>query len=434
MGAEPAENRAAGPPALQEDRRRAVAVWLGLLAAWRGGLLRRIADRCGSLSEAVELPEAHLKAVIEGPAVRRRSGARPEKAAGSAAGNRDEADAQADAAAFRRVLEAGPGGVARLLAIPADVRVVAWGDEAYPAALEDLRDAPPVLFVRGRVTHGLAELERSRAVAIVGTRSASAYGLEMTRALARDLSAAGVLVISGMASGVDAAAQAAACDTWPAGGQSVSTVGVLGCGVDVVYPRANARLFEAVLRGGMLLSEFPPGVPPRAWRFPARNRVIAGLARAVVVVEGGSRSGSLYTADFAEQLGREVLAVPGEAGRRLSAGPHRLLRCGAHLCESADDVLEVIGLRDLAWSGRSRPRQIGESTGPVARALEALDAGERTIDELAAELAQPVSEAAALMAGLEVEGLVAGTVGGRYRLCRDAASSGGASRARERSQ
>ena len=153
MGTEPAEKRAAGPPALQEDRRRAVAVWLGLLAAWRGGLLRRIADRCGSLSEAVELPEAHLKAVIEGPAVRRRSGARPEKAAGSAAGNRDEADAQADAAAFRRVLEAGPGGVARLLAIPADVRVVAWGDEAYPAALEDLRVNLEQLGLRRRQGH-----------------------------------------------------------------------------------------------------------------------------------------------------------------------------------------------------------------------------------------------------------------------------------------
>ena len=123
---------------------------------------------------------------------------------------------------------------------------------------------------------------------------------------------------------------------------------MLGCGIHVTYPKENARLAKQIERTGMLLSEFPGLVPARPWRFPCRNRVIAGLARAVVVVEGGERSGSLLTADFATQLGRDVLAVPGEAGRRLSAGPHRLLREGAHLCESADDVLDVIGLRQAA--------------------------------------------------------------------------------------
>jgi DNA processing protein len=275
------------------------------------------------------------------------------------------------------------------------------------------------------VDDGLRDLEERSVVAIVGARSPSPYGGEMTRLIARDLTDAGVLVISGMALGIDAIAQteavAAASRRGPgldaaADDGPCSTVAVLGCGIDITYPRENARLADRIARTGLLLSEFPGQVPARPWRFPCRNRVIAGLARAVVVVEGSERSGSLLTAAFAADLGRDVLAVPGEAGRRLSAGPHKLLRRGAHLCESAGDVLEAIGLRQAAWS---RKRAAGPAvTGPLGRVLSELDSGERTVDELAAALRGGAAEVAALLAGLEVDGLVARAESGRYRLCR----------------
>lgn len=443
--------RPGGQAEAERLRRRAVAIWLALLAAHRGGLIKRLVGKEATLTEVVALPEAQLRRCV-GPS-------RVPAKTSSPHGEGIEADCERLAAAhepprteeepaFTRILAAGPGRLRDVLAMPSGVQVVTWEDEAYPSQLRDLRDAPPALFLRGRVREGLQALERSPVVAIVGTRGPSPYGVEMARAIARDLAAAGVLVISGLASGIDAVAQSAAmdavrqcADTGAATGRAgatepasptepaaatprarrfpaVSTVGVLGCGVDVVYPKSNASMFREVRATGLLVSEFPPGTPARAWRFPARNRVIAGLARAVLVVEGGERSGSLLTADFAEQIQRDVLAVPGEAGRRLSAGPHRLLRAGAHLCESADDVLEVIGLRSLGWTTR-RAGLPGDGTGPLAAAVTALDAGERSIDEVAALLGCRAPEAAAMLASLEVEGVVQPAGGGRYRLCRD---------------
>lgn len=420
---------------VERRRRRAVAVWLALLAAHRGGLIKRLVGSEATLDELVDLPESQLRCRV-GPPREAAGGAGAAGRVGdsaSAAGRgpamprsvaREEARRDEEYG-FAAVLDAGPRRLRRVLTVPDDVTVVTWQDDEYPGQLRELRDAPPALFLRGRVREGLDALAHVPVVAIVGTRGPSPYGIEMARVIARDLAAAGILVISGLAAGIDAVAQEAAMERaggLGAAGRSphgtVGTVGVLGCGVDVVYPKANASVFRRVLASGVLVSEFPPGTPARAWRFPARNRVIAGLARAVLVVEGGERSGSLLTADFAVQLQRDVLAVPGEAGRRLSAGPHRLLRAGAHLCESADDVLEVIGMKSLGWSTR-RAGLPGAGPGPLADAVAALDAGERTVDELAGLLGCGAAEAAALLAGLEVEGVVEAAGGARYRLRRD---------------
>jgi len=407
---------AGGPPpvcgmrARPATRRDAMALWIGVLAACRGGFISQALkavqppeDRC--VDRLLDLDPAEVASTV-GPPRRGRMG--PDECQESM---------------FRAVLAGGPGAARAHAARGAGVRVVLFDDDVYPEALREVRDAPPALFLRGRVADGLRDLGRLPVVAVVGTRGPSPYGREMTRLLSRDLTEAGVLVVSGLAMGVDAVAQATAVEARASGvalssaeSAPCSTVAVLGCGIRVDHPRSNRTLARRIAATGMLLSEFPGDAPASPWRFPCRNRVIAGLARAVVVVEGGEHSGSLLTAGFAMELGRDVLAVPGEAGRRLSAGPHRLLREGAHLCESADDVLDVIGLRLAGWSTRRRPG-VG-AAGPAGKVLSELDAGERTVDELAAAIGGSVADVAALVSGLEVDGVVARADCGRYRLCR----------------
>jgi DNA processing protein len=224
----------------------------------------------------------------------------------------------------------------------AEGRFVAAGDAEYPAALLDLADPPAALFVRGRplVTEGAAP----PAVAIVGSRTCSPNGSEIAEALGRALAESGVCVVSGGALGIDAAAHRGALGT---GG---STVAVLGCGIDVVYPRTNRELFQRLGTEGTVLSEYPPGTPPEPFRFPARNRLVAALCSAVVVVEGATGSGSLITAEHAAELGRDVFAVPGPVTSDLSDAPHRLIRDGAGLIRGPDDLLGDLGLAQAVAS------------------------------------------------------------------------------------
>jgi DNA processing protein len=271
-------------------------------------------------------------------------------------------------------------------------------------------------------------------VAVVGTRRPSPYGEDMARSIGGGLARAGLVVVSGLAMGIDAVAQAAAVDalvdpaTAPAATvQPVpATVAVLGCGADVVYPRRNARLYARIAGSGLVLSEFAWGVPARVWRFPARNRVMAALGRAVVLVEGTRRSGARITASHAADLGRDVLCVPGEAGRKLSEAPNRLLDDGARVCESAGDVLRVIGAGDPG-PGPARGGDgeevlpafvLDHGGGAVRDVLRALQAASLTIDELAVRCDLPVARAAAAVSDLEVEGLARRVDGGRYRLLR----------------
>ena len=215
--------------------------------------------------------------------------------------------------------------------------VLRRGDAGWPAALDQLGDdAPALLHVRG--ARSITELCEEPAVAVVGARRGSRSGEEFAFALARGLASAGVAVISGLALGIDAAAHAGAL---AAGGR---TVGVLGCGIDRVYPRQNTTLALQIVASGALVSEWGEGVEPAPWRFPVRNRLIAALASVTVVVEATRRSGALITADHALALGRDVLAVPGSAWSPLGEGVNALLRAGATPATSLEDVLDALGL------------------------------------------------------------------------------------------
>jgi DNA processing protein len=257
-----------------------------------------------------------------------------------------------------------------------------------PPLLRAIHDPPARLYVRGDPE---LEILARPAAAIVGARTCSPYGAQVARTLARELAGAGVVVVSGLARGVDAEAHRGALD---AGG---TTVAVLGCGVDRDYPAAHAELARRIGdSGGLVVSEYEPGVEPAPWRFPARNRIIAGLCVATVVVEARERSGALITADFALEEGRDVLAVPGEITSALSAGTNALLRLGAVPVTSAADVLEVFGLLP---EQRSRPRV----EGTAATVLEALPA---TMDELVQRTGLAAGPIAAALAELELSSLV----------------------------
>jgi DNA processing protein len=212
----------------------------------------------------------------------------------------------------------------------AGARMLLLGDADYPAALAQIADAPPVLWAQGRMS-----LLSRPVLALVGTRNASALGTRMARRLAADLGAAGLVVVSGLARGVDALAHRAALET--------GTVAVMAGGLDVVYPAENADLARNIAKRGLVLSEMPFGLHPQARHFPRRNRIVAGLSRAVVVIEAAARSGSLITARLALDQGREVMAVPGHPLDSRASGSNILIRDGATLVRSAEDVLEALG-------------------------------------------------------------------------------------------
>ena len=230
------------------------------------------------------------------------------------------------------------------------IRAIAWGERAYPALLAAIADAPLALWIEGDPA-----VLRQPAVAIVGSRAATPYGLEAASRLAGDLAAAGALVVSGMARGVDSASHRAAL---AAGGR---TAAVLGSGVDVIYPPEHDRLAGQIAGSGVVLSERPPGSPPLAFHFPARNRIISGLSLATVVVEAAERSGSLITAGFALEQGRAVMAVPGSILSGRHRGCHALIRDGAAVVESAEDVLAELRTSALAAAGRGGSRAGAEA-------------------------------------------------------------------------
>jgi DNA processing protein len=261
-------------------------------------------------------------------------------------------------------------------------------DPAYPPLLSQLHDPPDELYVRGR-----AEVLTEPAVAVVGARSCSSYGSQVARSLARELTAAGVVVVSGLARGIDGEAHRGSLE---AGG---STIAVLGCGIDRDYPRSNAGLAERIRASGGVVSEYPPGTEPAPWRFPARNRIIAGLSLATVVVEARERSGALITADFALELGREVFAVPGEITAALSAGTNDLLRQGAAPLLSAEDVLRALGLEPPDMP----PPPV---SGAAASVLRLLTDTACDFDGLVRMSGQSSAEVAAALVELELAGLV----------------------------
>ena len=276
-------------------------------------------------------------------------------------------------------------------------------DERYPPGLRDAADAPWALLGRGDAVL-LEAIEPTTAVTIVGSRRATSYGREVARDLARELATAGLVVVSGLAFGIDACAHRGALD---AGG---ATIAVLGCGPDTAYPAAHRSLWRRVAETGAVISELPPGSTPWRWSFPARNRVMAALAGMTVVVEAAARSGSLITADLAAELGRDLGAVPGPVTSRASAGPNELLAGGACVVRDAQDVLDAMlgaGARPLQRSGPPLdPEQ--------AAVLTAVESGATTADAVAAGTGLSAARAAASLTRLELLGYVAATPIGTF--------------------
>ena len=297
-------------------------------------------------------------------------------------------------------------------------RTVLREDPDYPEALRQLELPPPVLYVRGALPPGPA-------VAIVGSRRADPYGLEVADLFARSLAAAGVPIVSGFAHGIDAAAHRGAL---AAGGGL--TVAVLGCGLGVDYPRGHTRLAEEIAARGAVITEFPCHLGPRAWHFPVRNRVIAALTTGTLVVQAAPRSGSLVTARHAVDLGREVWAVPGRIFDERSLGPNALIRDGAALVQHPRDILETLqpaprhqqsSLFPLPARGFSPepsppPAAPEPPPGLQGAVLAALDAGSlRLPEEIAAGLGEPVDGVLGALLELELAGWVRRHAGGAYR-------------------
>lgn len=278
--------------------------------------------------------------------------------------------------------------------------VVTLIDPAYPKILTEIIDPPLVLHVRGD-----ASLLARDGLGIVGSRRASPYAINVASHLAKQLAPAGLVIVSGLARGVDAASHEAALD---AGG---ATIGVLGTGIDVVYPRSNARLFRRMEAEGLIVSEFPPGTPPKPEHFPIRNRIISGLTLGTVIVEATSRSGSLITARCAAEQGREVFAVPGSIFSRGSEGTHRLIQYGAKLVHEAQDVVdELRGDFRLA-----KPAEDEQPDSPLREVLAVFTRDEGThVDEAVTRLRRGRGEVAEALLQLELGGWLRALPGARY--------------------
>lgn len=297
-------------------------------------------------------------------------------------------------------------------------QAVALGDDVYPSLLSEIFDPPTLLFALGR----LELLERVK-VAVVGSRRASTYGMAAAERLSAELAGAGVVVVSGMARGIDTAAHQGAL------GAAGGTIAVFGSGLDVIYPAENRKLAERIGREGLLLSEFPFGAPAHPQNFPVRNRTVSGLSEGVVVVEGEQYSGSLITARLALDQNREVFAVPGNITNRMSFGPNLLIKQGAQLVQAAGDILDGLswdarsrlsGQAQLRLTGSDRQRAEAEIGGPMAEmAREVLCLLEvdktRQIDDLLAALPhRSSSEIIAMLFELELAGRIRQLPGRSY--------------------
>jgi DNA processing protein len=275
--------------------------------------------------------------------------------------------------------------------------IVTLKDDSYPKRLRDIYDPPALLYMRGEL-----KAEDELAISIVGSRKTSPYGRWVTEKMSQDLARRGVTIVSGMARGIDSLAH------WGAIAGGGRTIAVLGCGVDVIYPSENRNLFTKIIHQGAILSEFPMGSPPEGGHFPRRNRIISGLSLGVVVVQASEDSGSLITASYALEQGREVFAVPGNVGSEGSRGTHQLIKDGARLVESSEDILEEI------WPQWRRERETPQAVeGPERnlsqeeqRLYELLGESPLHIDALIRGSQFDPGKVSSLLLNLELKGLV----------------------------
>nr|WP_269106721.1 DNA-processing protein DprA [Massilia sp. TS11] len=372
-----------------------MAAWLRLSEAEHIGrtsaarLLRAVPDP----EVLLQLPPARLIDILE------------------AGGAEPNATLRGALAAWQR--QARPELAARVAALAAwsaepGHTLLTLSDPAYPARLRALPDPPLLLYL-----HGAPALLAQRAVAIVGSRRASAGGMATAQRIAAELAEAGLCIVSGLAQGIDGAAHRGAL---AAGG---ATVAVLGTGIDRCYPARHHGLMGAIAGAGCLVSEYPLGTGPQGLNFPQRNRVISVLADAVLVVEAAARSGSLITAELALEQGREVLAVPGAIQSPLAAGCHRLIKQGAALAEGAQDVLDALGMSG-ARAARPAPTPSGlRLDGRSRQLLDALGAAAAPAELLAEALGWPLGEVQARLLALELAEIIERQPGGLFQLLKD---------------
>jgi DNA processing protein len=285
------------------------------------------------------------------------------------------------------------------------MRIVTLVDPDYPSLLREIDDPPLALYARGRLP-----IDTSCTIAVVGTRRGTQYGKMVAGRFASQLGLKGIVVVSGLAAGIDAAAHQGALDV---GGQ---TVAVLGCGLDYPYPKRNQPLFEQIAADGTALSEYPLGMRPAKWTFPQRNRILSGISRGVIVIQAPERSGSLITARLALEQGREVFAVPGNITTITSAGTNRLIKQGAKLVESIDEVLEEFpDLRTKARSPSVAEAEEAPSLGDRERVVYDLISLEPVhVDDIIARADLSPTEASHILLLLQLEDLIAEVEGGCY--------------------
>src|SRR5579863_2833905 len=284
-------------------------------------------------------------------------------------------------------------------------RLLTWDEPEYPARLREIYDPPPLLYVLGNI-----ELLGRHTISIVGARRPTPYGNQMAERLGRDLADRGLVVTSGLARGIDASAHKGALSS-----QTGASIGVLGCGIDVVYPKENKKLFAEMEKRGAIISEFPLGTFAAPQNFPIRNRIIAGMPLGVVVVEGAQYSGSLITARLAMEFGREVYGVPGNATQPSSFGPNQLIKQGAKLVTGWEDVIEELPtpvrielIPVESVSQKERALLVEESLGPAERPIYSLLSTDqsRHVDELVETSGLTSSEVLATLFDLEMKGMV----------------------------
>jgi DNA processing protein len=285
-------------------------------------------------------------------------------------------------------------------------RTLTWESADYPRLLLEIADPPPVLYVKGALTE-----EDGWAVAVVGTRRATAYGREVTRQLSTALARSGIAIVSGLARGIDAEAHRAALG---AGGR---TIAVLGCGIDQIYPPEHRKLAEEIIAHGALISDYPVGTRPEGKNFPPRNRIISGLSLGVLVTEAGKRSGALITAGYAGEHGRDVFAVPGNVLMRGSAGTNALIQDGAKVVLKPEDILEELNLTMVIEQAEAR--QVLPADETEAALLSHLSAEPTHVDEIRQQVDLPIAQVTSTLALMELKGMVRQVGGMKYIVARE---------------
>ncbi len=274
-----------------------------------------------------------------------------------------------------------------------NITVLTWQDEKYPRLLLEIDHPPPVLYLRGDFRP-----EDDPAVSIVGTRRMTEYGKQVATELSQTLAHNGITIVSGLAHGIDAVAHKTALEC------QGRTLAVFGCGIDIVYPPEHRKLAEEITESGALISDYPPGTKPEASNFPARNRIISGVSRAVVVIEAGSRSGALITANFAAEQGRDVFAVPGYIYSPASKGTNNLIQQGAIPMLDPQDVLEILNLDMIDQHRSARVELPADAT--EAKLMELLGREPLHVDEISSEINLPIENVTASLVVMELKGMI----------------------------